>query len=653
MDELAARREKFSKLTDDQRPIALLRGRGLSEKEVAAELNITVSTVKYHMKNIAPQLGLRHLNRTERAQELRKYAEAVTEVSEQAFTENDTEEKESDPSEAEEFLKPAHQRSTFGNAKFLAALILLLIVVIGFSATLNKKPTAPENITHEITQFTTQLPSSTLTASSIESVAPHKTPLNASKPTKLIATPKTVTSHCGEQEVFEYPVSPTFLRDQGVSVYTVENSTNAILNNFVRTISIGEQGIWLGYFSTDSNKQSGVSFSNKQEWIPCNFIDSVTNQNINDIAIDANGRIWVASEDAGVSVFDGNNWKKYGTPNGLPSEKTYSLTSSANGFIWLATWEGVAMYDGTEWSLPYTVNNHTLHNNHVDAIEFDDTGDIWVGHINAGISHFENKTGEWLHYTSQNSELSGNQVRDILVQPSQDGLGSSVWIATADGGISKYKNGSWENYGITEGLPSNDVRSLTTDAFDRVWAATAGGVVYWNTAEWIIYHTLPALDVAVGLKCENCPLDSDQIWTATETHGLTHSRIPLPDDVLDVIEIRYPKDVSPGETFRPEIVVSPRAPFQLREDRGDFLSNIDDNDMLLFGAWPLIPVKGTVQAGEPFTFTDYDRLFRAPELNEGETEKSFTSRWRVWMHTRYVGPPIEITFTVRQKANTE
>ena len=38
----------------------------------------------------------------------------------------------------------------------------------------------------------------------------------------------------------------------------------------------------------------------------------------------------------------------------------------------------------------------------------------------------------------------------------------------------------------------------------------------------------------------------------------------------------------------------------------------------------------------------------APALPDGVGEQSFTSSWRVWMHTRYVGPPVHITFTVRR-----
>ena len=131
-------------------------------------------------------------------------------------------------------------------------------------------------------------------------------------------------------------------------------------------------------------------------------------------------------------------------------------------------------------------------------------------------------------------------------------------------------------------------------------------------------------------------------------HGLTHSRLPLSEEVIEIVEVKYPKVVAPGEKFYPEITVLVRTKeYPLRESKGDFLSNIDASDENLFGAHPLIPVKGEITQGNKFTFVDYDNPFVAPELAEGEEEREFMSTWRVWMWTRYVGAPISIVFRVK------
>ena len=134
--------------------------------------------------------------------------------------------------------------------------------------------------------------------------------------------------------------------------------------------------------------------------------------------------------------------------------------------------------------------------------------------------------------------------------------------------------------------------------------------------------------IAFGPSCEDCPFDDEHIWTGTADLGLTHSRLPYPDAALDIIEVcfvsaerarvcpplirsedtqvvtaTYPITVIPDQEFRFEIVAAPRSPYQLHE--GDFLSNMDQNDANRFGAYELIAVKGTIEPGQPFTFTDH------------------------------------------------
>lgn len=197
--------------------------------------------------------------------------------------------------------------------------------------------------------------------------------------------------------------------------------------------------------------------------------------------------------------------------------------------------------------------------------------------------------------------------------------------------------------------------------YNRVWAATKGGVAYLDGQTWVAYDNISTLSIAFGPNCTRCPYDSDSVWTGTEKAGLTQSRLPLPLSVtpIDVVSVRYRSldapdapfqdsiVVTPGEKFLAEILISPREPYTLTEQRGDFLANMEDDDKR-YGAYVQIAVKGTVESGERYTFVDYDDPFTAPQLPDGVQEQKLTVRYRTWMHTRYVGPIIEVTFTVRR-----
>jgi hypothetical protein len=476
---------------------------------------------------------------------------------------------------------------------------------------------------------------------------------------------------CGEAERMVMPPTNRFVRSEGISLFTVENSEGAVLSDSVRTLSNSPEGLWIGYFSNQSQR-GGIGNYDKESWSECLGSGLVKGEKVNIVLADDFQRVWVGYEKHGIAMFEGGRWVHVSTEEGLPSVYIYSITVDKEGVVWAGTWEGIAKYDGSDWTVPYTVKNETIYSDRVHAVAFDSSSNIWVGHITNGVSQYEYSSGKWVHHTAERTGLSGNNIRHILVKPETPGQSESVWFATSDGGISIYERGAWNFYDISNGLPSNDVRALALDRYGRVWAATGAGVVYLHDSEeWVIYHNLNTSSIAIGTGCEGCVFDDDVVWTGTVEKGLTHSRLPLPEPVLEVssicfvddqrervcpelvpeisanklvISAEYPGVLIAGDILRFEVTVVPRPPYQLRDDRGDFLSNSDSDDFNLFGAWPIVPVGEVIEPGQPYTFTDYDNPFIVPEIS-GEKEQ-FTSTWRVWMHTRYAGPEVRLIFTV-------
>lgn len=468
----------------------------------------------------------------------------------------------------------------------------------------------------------------------------------AATPSVWVTTPVEPTrpaqvSRCGEAEQLATPPWNRFMRTQGVSLYSAENTEGGLRSNGVRTLAIDARGLWIGYFT----EPGGVGFYDKEGWADCTAGAGFPVERVNALAIDPQGRVWVGMEQRGIAVFDGQTWQRYTTANGLPDNGIFGLTVDNEGRVWAATWEGIARFDGDRWSVPYSVYNGTLASNHTHAIAFDPEGNIWVGTISRGLSHYRNDVGAWVHYMREDGTIGGNEVRDILVQPAGEGTPLAIWFATADGGVTRYSQGAWTVFGPADGLPHSRVTDLALDRYGRVWAATGGGVAYFDGQAWQPYTTLPAQAVAMGPPCSACPFDDDDVWTAASGSGLTHSGLPLPEPAIDVVAVQVPRVVRPGQAFRPAITVVPRAPYRLEE--GDFLAHMDEADELRFGAYPHMAVRGVVEPGQPFTFTDYDNLFVAPALPSGEASHTYTSTWRVWMDNRYVGPAIPITFTVQ------
>ena len=487
-------------------------------------------------------------------------------------------------------------------------------------------------------------------------------------------TPPSRVSICGEESRLDTPPppAPRFEHRQGVSAFKVDNTPDLILNNNVRSVAIDSTGLWIGYYDDDlDTSRNGLTHFDKQTWADCNQPGGPKGKNIQAIAFDSKGNVWMAAEGrvsgGGVSVFDGQNWYTYTTEDGLPSNNTFGLTIDENDHVWVATWEGLAKFDGKKWTTPYSKSNGTLFDDHIHAMAIDSANNIWIGHINQGVSLLKAGASEWVHHTTE-TELGGNEIRKIAVRPATENSPESVWLATGDGGITKYEQETWTIYNQENGLPSNKVEDVAIDKYNRVWVATTNGVLYLTDSGWVTYNTLKTRTIAFGPACQDCPYNDEHVWTGTFEMGATHSRLPYPDAAIDVIKacfertgqeptchfptedsnnevaiITYPEPLTPGEEVRLEIRAAPRSPYELRQDRGDFLRNLAPTEEERYGTWIHMLVEKVVHSGEPFAFTDHEFLLKVPNLANGET---FSSSWRVWMHTRYTGPEIRLLFTV-------
>jgi len=513
--------------------------------------------------------------------------------------------------------------------------------------------------------------------SDIKSIAIIPTPTsieqkNAADSAKATALP----IFCQEKEISPVVVTdPQFMRSQGLITFD-KVSNPGIINNKVRSLYAVQNGLWIGYFATDQDSASGVSFYDREHkrLLNCSQIGVTDGQNVNDIVIDHADLVWVGMEKGGIARYDGKTWRLYTTADGLPSEWIYGLYVDDENYIWAATFKGVAKFDGNQWHTIYSVENGSLVNDRVHVITMDSEKNIWIGYIENGVSVYHPSSKTWEHFSAAENGLSGNKIRNFMVQNSADSGVDTVWIATFDNGLSQYKNGVWAAFTEKDGIPSNRLLDVALDKYHRVWVATEKGTAFLQNNTWKTYDNLETFNLAFGINCAgktNYCMDDENVFTGTSKLGFTHSKIPLPDAGLEVLSVcfvredksevcpdlikdlanntviaNYPETLKSGDKFFMKVTVSPFKPYQLLESRGDQLINIDADETRLFGTFPRIPVSGSVDSGQNFTFFDTNNPFVVPAL-EDTTSNTFTSTWRMWMHTRLIGPNIRISFTVK------
>ena len=481
---------------------------------------------------------------------------------------------------------------------------------------------------------------------------------------------------CRESDISPVVVTdPQFMRSQGL--ITFDKATNpGIINNKIRTLYAVQNGLWIGYFATGQNPTSGVSFYDREHkrLLNCSQVGITDGQNVNDIVVDHAGIVWVGMEKGGIARFNGKSWRVYSEEDGLPSNWIYGLYVDEENYIWAATYKGVAKFDGNRWNTLFTVEDGSLVNDRVHIVTMDREKNIWVGYIEDGVSVYHPSSKTWDHFSAQEGGLSGNKIRNIVFQQEKNNGDEIAWIATFDNGLSQYMNGAWTAFTEKDGIPSDKVLDVAVDKHNRVWVATENGVAYRQDAVWRTYDTLETINLVFGNDCTGktgyC-VDDENVFTGTSLLGFTHSKIPLPDAGLEVISVcfvsedksevcpdlvkdpanntviaNYPEPLEPGNKFFMKVTVSPFKPYQLLDSRGDQLINIDADATRLYGTFPRIPVSGSVESGQDYTFLDTNNPYVVPEL-EDSPSNTFNSTWRMWMQTRLIGPNIRISFTVK------
>lgn len=103
------------------------------------------------------------------------------------------------------------------------------------------------------------------------------------------------------------------------------------------------------------------------------------------IAVDDDGSVWAGTWGAGLSRWDGKQWKTLTMADGLPSNHVFMLKKGPKGELWIGTNRGLAKYDGKSFSI-FTVRDGLLGDN-VFSMAFAASGETWVGSF-GGLARF-------------------------------------------------------------------------------------------------------------------------------------------------------------------------------------------------------------------------------------------------------------------------
>jgi ligand-binding sensor domain-containing protein len=102
------------------------------------------------------------------------------------------------------------------------------------------------------------------------------------------------------------------------------------------------------WFGTDMGVSRHTGNLTLRNWSVFNTSNGLINNFVRTIAVDKKGNIWFGTK-GGISVYDGSDWSSYTVTDGLNSNNILCITIDKNGIVWIGTDDGVVSYNKGEF----------------------------------------------------------------------------------------------------------------------------------------------------------------------------------------------------------------------------------------------------------------------------------------------------------------
>jgi len=238
------------------------------------------------------------------------------------------------------------------------------------------------------------------------------------------------------------------------------------------------------------------------------------------------------------------------TDDGLPQNSVRALVQGPRGYLWLGTYEGLALFDGVKFRA-FTPHSGPMPEKNISALLRDAAGNIWIGTFGHGVYRIDR---QWRvsHWTTSEG-LSSDNIRAFVAEKqaiwvaSRRGLdrivdgqaehqsgwpmtvrpmtslfltsGGNLWAGADGDGLFQRTPGSWTKWTTRDGLPGNRISAIVGDGGDGLWIATWGnGLTHFDGAHFETLTTHQGLANNLVLRLL---LDSHGVlWIGTYGGGI-------------------------------------------------------------------------------------------------------------------------------------
>ncbi len=312
------------------------------------------------------------------------------------------------------------------------------------------------------------------------------------------------------------------------------------------------------------------------------------------------GVLWVPSRDGGVIRFDGTNFVRSTTADGLGSDDVHAMAAAPDGSVWAGQTNGLSHFVAGRWQ-----HFPSPGGKQISSIVCDSKGTVWAASFQ-GSSVWRFDGAEFQPLSTASGSI-GSSVLSLFIDRDD-----SLWIGTDAGAIQFAGKELTRFTKSKEGLANNFVQCVYRDRQNVLWFGTRYGASRFDGAVW---STLTKADGLAGSDVRTIREDkSGALWFGTD-RGVTRYAAPRGTAPPPRVTVVLDKPYEPGEPL-PSIERGRRVELKIE------VTDLKTHSEVRRFRWRVVPGRPTAEAlrdapGRADLPVGLDAWQRVPTTNSG------------------------------------
>jgi len=206
--------------------------------------------------------------------------------------------------------------------------------------------------------------------------------------------------------------------------------------------------------------------------------------------------------------------KAWTTEDGLPQSSVNDIVQTSDGYLWMATFGGLARFDGVDFESFGVARNPGLPSDRILSLLETKDGVLWVGTERSGTAFIEE--GKFRTFEPPDA-LGLNGVARIYEGPS-----GTLWFGTAVDLLRLRPDGEFTRFTTEDGLIQPPIYSILEEADGRVWVGSQRGL---SVLRGNRFEPITAPDAAITLIRAIHRSRSGDLWIGASEGLFLHSML--------------------------------------------------------------------------------------------------------------------------------